>query len=66
MVSRADQTTVMIEASKFGKSGFVDVCERSKIDILVSDCAPPDIRSSKRKEPDSRYKAGRQSAVTGE
>jgi len=46
MMPRADQAIVLMDASKFGKSGLVHVCEWSQIDVLVSDSVPPDIAAS--------------------
>lgn len=43
MMPRADQTIVLMDASKFGKAGLVHVCDWSQVDVLVSDGVPSDI-----------------------
>jgi DeoR family glycerol-3-phosphate regulon repressor len=42
MIPLADQTMVLMDSSKFGKSGLIHVCDWSQVDILVSDAVPPD------------------------
>ncbi|WP_346895642.1 DeoR/GlpR family DNA-binding transcription regulator [uncultured Roseibium sp.] len=44
MIPRADETIMLIDSSKFGKSGLVHVCDWSEIDVLVTDHAPRDIQ----------------------
>ncbi|WP_283192699.1 DeoR/GlpR family DNA-binding transcription regulator [Rhizobium sp. AN80A] len=46
MMARADQTIVLMDASKFGKAGLVHVCDWSQVDVLVSDNVPPDVAAS--------------------
>ena len=43
MLSRADETIVMMDAGKFSKSGLIHVCDWSEIDVLVADATPPEI-----------------------
>lgn len=43
MIPLADQTILLMDATKFGKSGLIHVCDWSAIDVLVSDGVPSDI-----------------------
>ncbi|AVW91198.1 DeoR/GlpR family DNA-binding transcription regulator [Celeribacter baekdonensis] len=43
MISRADETILMMDASKFSKSGLIHVCDWSEVDVMVTDGAPPEI-----------------------
>lgn len=42
VISRAQQTIVVADHSKFGSRAFVRICDREQIDILVSDHRPAD------------------------
>lgn len=43
MIPLADQTMVLMDSSKFGKSGLIHVCDWSDVDVLVTDGAPDDV-----------------------
>ncbi|TDE37148.1 DeoR/GlpR family DNA-binding transcription regulator [Antarcticimicrobium sediminis] len=43
MIARADETILMMDSSKFSKSGLIHVCDWSEVDVLVTDGAPPEI-----------------------
>jgi DeoR family glycerol-3-phosphate regulon repressor len=43
MILCADETVLMMDSSKYSKSGLINVCDWSEIDILVTDGAPPEI-----------------------
>jgi DeoR family glycerol-3-phosphate regulon repressor len=43
MNERADETILMMDSSKFSKSGLIQVCDWDDIDVLVTDFAPPEI-----------------------
>ncbi|AML53099.1 DeoR/GlpR family DNA-binding transcription regulator [Falsihalocynthiibacter arcticus] len=43
MIACADETILMMDSSKFGKSGLIHVCDWSDVDVLVTDGAPTDI-----------------------
>ncbi|PKQ11719.1 MAG: DeoR/GlpR transcriptional regulator [Alphaproteobacteria bacterium HGW-Alphaproteobacteria-1] len=43
MLPLADQTMVLMDSSKFGKSGLIHVCDWAEIDVLVTDAAPPEV-----------------------
>ncbi|WP_180902687.1 DeoR/GlpR family DNA-binding transcription regulator [Martelella soudanensis] len=43
MLSRADETILLMDSSKFSKSGLVQVCSWSDIDVLVTDHAPQEV-----------------------
>jgi DeoR family glycerol-3-phosphate regulon repressor len=43
MIPRADETMMLIDSSKFGKSGLVHVCDWTEIDVLVTDQAPREV-----------------------
>ncbi|PTW54343.1 DeoR family transcriptional regulator [Breoghania corrubedonensis] len=45
MIPRADETILLLDSSKFEKSGLVHVCDWSQIDVLVSDQVPAEIVS---------------------
>lgn len=45
MIPRADQTIVLMDSSKFEKSGLIQVCDWSQVDVLVSDKVPHTIAS---------------------
>lgn len=44
MIPLAAQTIVMMDSSKFGKSGLIHVCNWSDVDVLVSDKVPEEIQ----------------------
>lgn len=46
MMPRADQTVMLMDASKFGKSGLIHVCDWSAVDVLVADSVPAEIAAS--------------------
>jgi DeoR/GlpR family transcriptional regulator of sugar metabolism len=37
MIQAADQTILLADSSKFGKSGFVKICDLSNVDIVITD-----------------------------
>lgn len=41
VMQRADRIVVVADYSKFGRSGFVKVCEAENVDVLVTDREPP-------------------------
>ena len=43
MIPLADQTMVLMDSSKFGKSGLVHVCSWADVDVLVTDGVPDNI-----------------------
>lgn len=43
MIPLADQTVVLMDSGKFGKSGLIHVCDWSEVDVLVSDNVPDDV-----------------------
>jgi len=43
MMPLADETIVLLDSSKFGKSGLIHVCDWSQVDVLVTDGAPHEI-----------------------
>lgn len=43
MIPLAEQVMVLMDSSKFGRSGLVHVCDWAEVDILVSDADPQDI-----------------------
>lgn len=43
MIERADETVVMMDGSKFSKSGLIHVCDWSGVDVLVTDAPPSEI-----------------------
>lgn len=45
MIPLADQTMVLMDSSKFGRSGLIHVCDWSDVDVLVTDGVPADILS---------------------
>ncbi|MEW9836432.1 DeoR/GlpR family DNA-binding transcription regulator [Mesorhizobium sp. ZMM04-4] len=45
MIPLADQTMVLMDSSKFGKSGLIHVCDWSSVDVLVTDGAPGNVLS---------------------
>ncbi len=46
MMPLADQTMMLMDASKFGKSGLIHVCDWGEIDVLVADQVPRDVAES--------------------
>lgn len=43
MIPQAEQTIVLMDSSKFEKSGLIRVCDWSEVDVLVSDKVPDGI-----------------------
>ena len=43
MMPLADHTMLLMDSSKFGKSGLIHVCDWSQVDVLVADAIPPEI-----------------------
>lgn len=43
IIPQADETIVLIDSSKFGKSGLIHVCDWSEVDVLVADAVPSEI-----------------------
>lgn len=41
MIPQADETIVLLDSSKFSKSGLIHVCDWSDVDVLVTDAIPP-------------------------
>jgi DeoR family transcriptional regulator of aga operon len=37
MIQAADQTVLMTDSSKFGKSGFYKVCDLENVDVIITD-----------------------------
>lgn len=44
MIPLAHQTIVMLDSSKFGKTGLIRVCDWADVDVLVSDHVPEEIQ----------------------
>lgn len=44
MIPRADEVMVLLDTTKFGKSGLIQVCDWSEVDVLVTDAEPPHMR----------------------
>ncbi|WP_417773811.1 DeoR/GlpR family DNA-binding transcription regulator [Stappia sp.] len=46
MMPRADQTMLLMDSSKFGKSGLIHVCDWSRVDVLVADAVPLEVAAN--------------------
>ncbi|WP_319531815.1 DeoR/GlpR family DNA-binding transcription regulator [uncultured Cohaesibacter sp.] len=43
IIPQADETILLIDSGKFGKSGLIHVCDWSEIDVLVTDSVPTEL-----------------------